>query len=246
VTDPSGWGIEDLILKMSIGSDSAAREFLQRYHRVFAKTASSISIPGLELDEKERWLFAYLIDKKLTYLVSLFANESFTSLDEEVKANIVGGYLKKILNSGKIALIKEYTLFDPLNEEDHEQYLQAKDAQTKFEFAPLGSLVPQERTIFLFRSFGLIDCIELDKEDWEYLEESTGFQRAEVELKLDKEILKHPKRVRPISTIFIAELLDLSESNVDKIYQRVRDILKVALASEFGGESDDGSHKADR
>jgi hypothetical protein len=227
---PGSWGIEKLILRMSAGSDNATIEFLHRYRVVFHSIARSTNLPAMLEEEKIMWLQAFLFERKLPYLITLI--EKFDDqLEESFKVKKVGSYLKKILYSGKIAMIKECQLYEAFPQLDN--YPGTENREVEVANNPLFDLLePRESIVIKLRSYGYTDSIEFIDEEWEYARAVSGLSKKEIEKLLDKEILMHKNRARPISGEFVAEFLKISRSNVDKIYQRVRKELKSRILDD--------------
>lgn len=230
MTDPVSWGIEKLLLRMAAGSDEATREFLSRYRGIFYNIASSTNLPSMLMEEKIVWLQAFLFARKLPYLITLI--EKFDDqMEESFKANKVGAYLKKILWSGKTDMIRECTLYDDFPELDN--YGEIENKETAVASIPfLDFLEPRESIVYKLRSYGYTDSIKFSGDEWKYVKEISGLKEDEIEKFLDEEILKHQKRARPLSGEFVADFLKISRSNVDKIYQRVKNEIKKRLLEE--------------
>lgn len=220
MADPGSWDIEKLLLRMSAGSDHATIEFLHRYRGVFHTIARSTNLPAMLEEEKIIWLQAFLFERKLPYLITLI-DKFDDQLEESFKEKKVGSYLKKILYSGKSEMIRECKLYDAFPELDN--YPGTESKETEIANIPLLTLLePRESIVIKLRSYGYTDTIEFNNEEWEYAKTISGLNKEEIEKLFDEEILKHKNRTRPISGEFVADLLKISRSNVDKIYQRVR------------------------
>ena len=239
------WTTRELVKRLLLPGNLSNQAFIElqvRYYGIAVNIGNSIGYDrlGSSLEDFLNWIWPWMIDKRKLKSFCVTMLKVTESVSEEEHRKIAGGYLKKVIFSGKHSFIDEqslsYSLDVEKSEEEifgvYEMSLGVDGTKTQFHNV-LGELKARDRIVVSLAFFTAIDRLEFSEDDWKFLCEHTGKTEEELNAAIDSEVIGNSgKALFPVSGEFIANLLNLSTDNVYKIKARFKNALKKVLEVE--------------
>ena len=234
-----------LVLPGELGNQ-AILELKERYGGIVINVGKSIGYSALGGDASDfrNWVWVWMYSTRRLNTLALKMLELPEKTEEKDHRGLAAGYLKKIVFSGKMEFITEFSLYDSLDDErtpeadsffnEHYEtdFMFSEDGnKTTDLFAEeLNNLKPRDRIVIALAFFSATHRLQMNDIDWAYLTKATGLSYDELNRKIDIEVTNHSGKTKfPISGNFISELLKLSGDNVYKIKQRFKTRLKAVV-----------------
>ncbi len=241
----SDWTTRELVQRLLLPGNLSNKAFIElqaRYFGIAVNIGNSIGYDrlGSTLNDFLNWIWSWMIDKRKLKSFCVKMLEVAESVSEEEHRKIAGGYLKKVIFSGKHSFIEEQCLSYSLDEENpdgdvggiYEMSFGVDKTKTYFHNV-LDELKIRDRIVVALAFFTAIDILAFSVDDWKFLCKHTGKTVDELNAAIDSEVISNSgKTLFPVSGEFIANLLNLTTDNVYKIKARFKKKLKKIMEVE--------------